>query len=146
MESRSLYHRADVALSRGAHPNHRVESALTSPTRFTVADSFERLPVPQQLRHYPSIPHIDTYCQQNAQSPTPLNRAPAPVQSRAPLASTDTQRQPTVDEPPADFIEQISAVLSRFGLGVYHLAFQQLSQASHQSPQSSPPSTLALSE
>ena len=65
MESRSLYHLADVALSRGAHPNHRVESALTSRTRSTVADSFERLPAPQQLRHYPSMPHIDTYFQQN---------------------------------------------------------------------------------
>ena len=32
MESRSLYHPADVALSRGAIPNHRVECALTSPT------------------------------------------------------------------------------------------------------------------
>ena len=31
MESRSLYHPADVALSRAAIPNHRVETVLTSP-------------------------------------------------------------------------------------------------------------------
>ena len=134
MESRSLYHLADVALSRGALPNHRVESALNSPTRSTVADSFERLPAPQQLSHYPSMPHIDTYFQQNSQSPLPVNRTPAPVQTSTPSASPDTRHQPTVDEPPVDLIKQISAVLSRFGLGVYQLAPQQLSQASHQSP------------
>ena len=145
MESRSLYHLADVALSRGALPNHRVESALTSPTPSIFADSIERLPAPH-LRHYPSMPHINTYFQRNAQSPPPLNRAPAPVQSRTPLASPDTRRQPTVDEPPADLIEQISAVLSRFGLGVHQLDPQQRSQASHQSPPSSSPSTLSLSE
>ena len=65
MESRSLYHLADVTLSRGAVPNHRFESALTSPTPSIAADSTERLPEPQHLRLYRSMPHIDTNFQQN---------------------------------------------------------------------------------
>ena len=119
MESRSLYHLADVALSRGALPNHRVESALTSPTRSTVADSIERLPAPQQLRHYPSMPHINTYFQQNAESPPPHNRVPAPSpRKRSPLASPNARPQLQQEEPPADLIEEMSALLDRFGFEV----------------------------
>ena len=112
-------------MSRGTNPNHRIESVLTGATRSTVADFVKRLPAPQQLCHYHSMPHIDTYFQQNDQSPTPLNRALAPVQTRTPPASLDTRHHPTVDEPFVDLIDQISAVLSRFGLGVHQLDPQQ---------------------
>ena len=61
MDSRTLHHRADVALSRGALPNHCDESALTSPTPSIVVDATERLPAPQHLRHYPSMFHIDIF-------------------------------------------------------------------------------------
>lgn len=145
IESRSLYHLVDVALSRGAFPNYRVGSTLTSLTPYIVADSFERYPAPQHLRHYPSMPNIDTYFLQNAHSPPPLNLAPAPSLTRTPPASPDTRRHPTVDQPPADYIEQIFFVLNRVGLGIHQLDFQQSSQASHKLPPSQQPFTLALS-
>ena len=64
MKSAALYY-ADVAMSRGTLPNHRVVSALTSPTHFIVADSSERVPSPH-FRNYSSMPHFNKYFQHNA--------------------------------------------------------------------------------
>ena len=128
MDSSSLHHLADVALSRGASS--------------VVPDASERITSPR-LRSCPLMPHIDTYFQLAVESPQPHNRAPAPTfQIQSHPASADTRHQSTLEQTFADFIEQISAVLSRFELGIHQLAQQQTSQSSHQSP----PTTLALSE
>ena len=142
MESRTLHHIANVALSRGAPPNHRVENALTSPTALIVTDSIERLPEPQQVRHYPSMPHIDTFFKQNTES-------------------QDALPQSVAEQFSADLIKQFSAIFARIGLGIHQLAPQstslpppqpnsqrahfQTSQLTQQLQQSSPP-ILAISE
>ena len=142
MDSKNLLQLTDVALSRGA-PANQPPSPLRSPTTSITTD---RSPAPQTLRHFPSMPHINTFIQQNTQSPS-FNRAPAPIpQTRSPPASPEIRRKQTLEQPPADFIEQISAVLSRFGLGIHQLEPQQSLQAPYQSSPTSPPSTLALSE
>ena len=75
MDPRNLLQLADVALSRGALAN-QPPSPFTSPTP---SFATERFPASQTLRHFPSMPHINTFIQQNTQSPPPLNRVPAPT-------------------------------------------------------------------
>ena len=135
MDPNNLLQLADVALLRGDPHSSYNPSPLTSPTPFVAT---ERLPAYQPLRHFPSMPQINTIPQQNAHSSPPLNRAPAPTTSvRPPEASRDTRRKQTPDQSPDDFIQEISSVLERFGFGIYRLALTQSSQSSH----SPPPST-----
>ena len=144
MDPNNLLQLADVAMLRGDPHSSYNPSPITSPTPSVAT---ERLPAYQPLRHFPSMPHINTIPQQNAHSPPPLNRAPAPITSvRPPQASPDTRGQQTPDRSPADFIQEISSVLERFEFGIYRLAPTQSSQSSHSPPQVSPSSTLALSE
>ena len=104
MDLNNLLQLADVALLRGDRNSSYNPSPLTSPTPSVAT---ERLPAYQLLRHFPSMPLINTIPQQNAHSPPPLNRAPAPTTSvRPPQASTDTRRQQTPDQSPADFFKK----------------------------------------
>ena len=159
MDFRNLRHLADVALSRGA-PANQHPNQLTNPTPSIAT---ERLPAFKTLRRSSSMPHINTFFQQNNQSPPPLYRSAAP---QPPVHSVselhDVPPQSVDNQFSADLIEQFSALFARIGLGIHQLAPQSTSlpfpqpspqltpihtsQLTIQSPQSSPPSTLALSE
>ena len=124
MDSRNLRHLADVALSRGA-PSNQPPSPLTS---LTPSIDIERLPASQTLRHFPSMPHINRYFQQNGQSPPHHNRIPAPTpQTRTPFASPSARRQPQHEEPFANLVEQLTALLDRCSFEIRRKSARQQS-------------------
>ena len=128
MDLISLHHLADVALSRGVSS--------------VVPDVIERLPS-THLQRYPSMPHVNSYFEQNAQSPPPHNRIPAPTpHTRSLLALPNAQRQPQHEQLTANLIEQMSALFERFGFEVRLKNPRQQTQSSQWSSQS----TFALSE
>ena len=130
MNFQFLHYLADVALSRGALSDRRVKSSLTSPAPSIVVDSIERLPPTQRIQHYPSMPHINTYFQQNAQSPPSHSRIPVPTpQTRSTLASPNARRQPQHEELSADLVEQLTALLDRCGFEIRPKTARQQSQS-----------------
>ena len=89
------------------------------------------------------MPNVNSYFEQNAQSPPPHNKIPTPTpHTRSFLTSPNAQRQLQDEQLTANLIELMLALLDRFGFEVCLTNLRQHTQSSQWSSQS----TLALSD
>ena len=120
MASNHLLQLTDFALSRNTPSGRQTHDALSSPT-LSVETSI--LPTSQQMRRSSSLPRFNPDAYQFDQNPLrtsqhsrrrkiPLQKSPTP---------SETHNQTSREQPPAELLERMSALLSEFGYGIHQL-------------------------